>query len=86
MEYNYPTLQEVTTAITSRNQPVQLVKNYDELSDAELSRIDWDNSVAELKYDGVYCAIMNTSDCGIVVLSRSGRTNEFRSNSRSTSS
>lgn len=72
MEYNYPTLQEVITAITSRNQPVQLVKNYDELSDAELNRIDWDNSVAELKYDGVYCAIMNTSDCGIVVLSRSG--------------
>lgn len=72
MEYNYPTLQEVITAITSRNQPVQLVKNYDELSDAELSRIDWENSVVELKYDGVYCAIMNTSDCGIVALSRSG--------------
>lgn len=72
MEYNYPTLQEVITAITSRNQPVQLVKNYDELSDAELGRIDWENSVAELKYDGVYCAIMNTSDCGIVALSRSG--------------
>lgn len=68
----YPTLQEVITAITSRNQPVQLVKNYDELSDAELNRIDWDNSVAELKYDGVYCAIMNTSDCGTIVLSRAG--------------
>lgn len=72
MEYNYPTLQEVIAAITSRNQPVQLVKNYDELSDAELGRMDWDNSVAEHKFDGVYCAIMNTSDCGIVVLSRSG--------------
>ena len=68
----YPTLQEVITAITSRNQSVQLIKNYGGLSDTELNRIDWDNSAVELKYDGVYCAILNTSDCGTVALSRLG--------------
>lgn len=67
------TLQEILDAMASRQQAVQLVKHYDELTDKERAKLDWTCASAEVKYDGVYALVVHTSDMGWCLLSRTGK-------------
>ena len=66
------TLAEILEAINSRQQPVQLVKHYDEISDGARKNMQWP-AIAEVKYDGVYALVVMTSDKGVQFISRSGK-------------
>ena len=50
------TLNEILAALAARKHPVQLVKNEDDLSNAERARMTWP-AIATVKEDGVYAAV-----------------------------
>lgn len=55
------TLNEILAALAARKHPVQLVKNEDDLSNAERARMTWP-AIATVKEDGVYAAVCWPSD------------------------
>ena len=66
------TLNEILAALAARKHPVQLVKNEDDLSNAERARMTWP-AISTVKEDGVYAAVCWPSDCPFpVYLSRTG--------------
>ena len=50
------TINEILTALAARKHPVQLVKNEDDLTNAERGRMTWP-AIATVKEDGVYAAV-----------------------------
>lgn len=55
------TLNEILAALAARKHHVQLVKNEDDLSNAERARMTWP-AIATVKEDGVYAAVCWPSD------------------------
>ena len=66
------TLNEILAALAARKHPVQLVKNEDDLSNAERARMTWP-AIATVKEDGVYAAVCWPNDYPFpVYISRTG--------------